>query len=137
MKNLSIRTYKPGTALSETHFFILNKGLNAGQPSKNPWCNCWVVTGDDLEDYYWLCYSLWKTGRFRHLLKGSVVPFIRLRDAQKLIASYHHVLEHKDNLRKIREALDLIQRQQDVQIRTYNNLEDLKMHLLYRYQKGV
>jgi hypothetical protein len=67
--NLSIRTYTPGQMITGFHFFIINRGMNSGRPGHTPNVNCFIAeaeTQDDLDRYYWLCYGLWITGKFKY-----------------------------------------------------------------------
>ncbi|MBL0744870.1 DUF6943 family protein [Chryseolinea lacunae] len=85
MQILNIKTHRISAAYKANHFFILSKGYNAGKPLDKPCPNCFVITTDSKEDkqkLFWICYSLWKAGRYIPLLVGSVIPFIRIRDVQ-------------------------------------------------------
>ena len=88
MSNFEIKTHKPGTTYQAPHFFILNKGNNSGKPLKNPCPNCFVITTETeelQERLFYMCLSL-KTARyFKFYLKGSVIPFITINDAKKVI----------------------------------------------------
>lgn len=84
MKTLKIKTFSLRSAHNSNHFFILSKGYNAGKPMENPCPNCFIVTADNEEHKYqlfWICYSLWKSGTFLRLLRGSVIPFLNIREA--------------------------------------------------------
>jgi len=88
MSNFEIKTHQNGRIYNKPHFFILNKGLNSGKPLEHPCPNCFVITTiseDTRESLYYLCLSL-KIGRyFGYYLKGSVIPFICISDAKKVI----------------------------------------------------
>jgi hypothetical protein len=90
MSTFQIKTHQPGRTYSSPHFFILNKGLNSGKPLENPCPNCFVITTltkAKRESLYYLCLSL-KIGQyFSYYLKGSVIPFICISDAKKVINS--------------------------------------------------
>jgi len=67
------------------HFFILNKGNNSGKPLTVPCPNCFVIWFQceaEKEQIYWLSYSLWQSKAFYPLLRGSVIPFVVLRDVK-------------------------------------------------------
>ncbi len=75
-------------AILQPHFFVLSKGLNSGKPLKTPCPNCFVITTKTEEDaafLYWLCWGLWQSKKFHHLLTGSVIPFIRLHEFKPFI----------------------------------------------------
>ncbi|GGK53304.1 MULTISPECIES: DUF6943 family protein [Flavobacteriaceae] len=88
MSTFEIKTYRSGRTYNLPHFFILSKGLNSGKPMNKPCPNCFVITThseDARESLFYLCLSL-KIGRFfGYYLKGSVIPFICISDAKKVI----------------------------------------------------
>lgn len=88
MQNFEIKTHQPGRTYKTPHFFILNKGLNSGKPLAKPCPNCFVVTTTTKakrESLFCLCLTL-KVGQyFSYYLKGSVIPFIGILDAKKVI----------------------------------------------------
>jgi hypothetical protein len=88
MLTYEIKTHRIGKTYNTPHFFILNKGLNSGKPMDQPCPNCFVVTtqsSEEREQLFYLCLSL-KTGQyFSYYLKGSVIPFICISDAKKVI----------------------------------------------------
>ena len=88
MSNFEIKTHQSGRTYNKPHFFILNKGLSSGKPLEHPCPNCFVITTaaePTRESLYYLCLSL-KTGQyFSYYLKGSVIPFICISDAKKVI----------------------------------------------------
>jgi len=72
-----------GTAYQQPHFFILNKGYNAGKPLPEYCANCFVFLADDEEDkdfHFYMFLGLWELKIFRPHLIGSVVEYIRLGD---------------------------------------------------------
>jgi hypothetical protein len=78
-----VKTYSSGKEPKNYHFYVLNKGENAGKPSLTPFANSFVVTSDDLkvaQMAYHACKALFITGRFKIYLRGSVVPFIVMKD---------------------------------------------------------
>lgn len=83
-----IKTHKLGRTYDKPHFFILNKGLNSGRPMNQPCPNCFVVvseTNAQRELLYYLCLSLQVGRYFKFYIKGSVIPFITIDDARKVI----------------------------------------------------
>ena len=88
MSNFEIKTHRIGRNYNAPHFFILSKGLNSGKPLDKPCPNCFVLTtasAESRESLYYLCLSL-KIGQyFSYYLKGSVIPFICISDAKKVI----------------------------------------------------
>jgi len=88
MSTYEIKTHRIGKTYNTPHFFILSKGLNSGRPMNQPCPNCFVITAASeptQESLYYLCLSL-KIGQyFSYYLKGSVIPFICISDAKKVI----------------------------------------------------
>jgi hypothetical protein len=88
MSNFEIKTHQIGRIYNAPHFFILSKGLNSGKPLDQPCPNCFVITTNSeatRESLYYLCLSL-KIGKYFHYyLKGSVIPFVCISDAKKVI----------------------------------------------------
>jgi hypothetical protein len=88
MSNFEIRTHQMGRTYNLPHFFILSKGLNSGRLMLQPCPNCFVITTGSKqtrESLFYLCQSL-KIGKYFHYyLKGSVIPFICISDAKKVM----------------------------------------------------
>lgn len=85
---MKIKTYK-GKLIQQPHFFILNKGMNTGSPNFKPYANCFVLlteTDEERSFYYWLCFALWQTGKFKPYLVGSVIPFIHISNIKTILA---------------------------------------------------
>ncbi len=64
------------------------RGLNSGRPSKKPNPNCFVLSTTSTEDkefFYWLLFGLWQSKAFHSYLRGSVIPFIIIKELQKII----------------------------------------------------
>ena len=78
------------TEYSETHFFILNKGLNSGKPLEKPCPNCFVCiceTEQERSQLFWLLFGLWQGKTFHPYLIGSVIPFIRIADVKNTLSN--------------------------------------------------
>jgi hypothetical protein len=89
MRNLSIKSHRQGVIYSMPHFFVLNKGNNSGKPLLDPCANCFVIQfqcEEEKEKTYWLSYSLWQSKAFYPLLRGSVIPFVVLRDVKSCLS---------------------------------------------------
>jgi hypothetical protein len=88
MLKSKIKTHKSGNKYQNEHFFILNKGNNAGKPLPEYCANCFVFIADNVEEkefYLYLFYGLWQRGLFRPFITGSAIPFIRLDDLLKVV----------------------------------------------------
>ena len=89
MSTFSIKSHRSSVVYSMPHFFILNKGNNSGKPLLAPCPNCFVIqckTDSEKEQLYWLAYSLWQSKAFYPLLRGSVIPFVVLRDLKSCLS---------------------------------------------------
>ena len=88
MSTYEIKTHRSGRTYNTPHFFILNKGLNSGKPMDQPCPNCFVITTNSektRESLFYLCLSLKIGNYFSYYLKGSVIPFICISDAKKVM----------------------------------------------------
>ncbi|MBL4905772.1 MAG: hypothetical protein JKZ00_07155 [Flavobacteriaceae bacterium] len=88
MSNFEIKTHRIGRTYNTPHFFILSKGLNSGKPLNQPCPNCFVLIAqseDQREQLFYVCLSLKVGNYFSYYLKGSVIPFICISDAKKVI----------------------------------------------------
>ena len=104
MSTFSIKSHRLGVVYSMPHFFILNKGNNSGKPLAVPCPNCFVIQfqcEEEKEKTYWLSYSLWQSKAFYPLLRGSVIPFVVLRDVKScLLDGLDKVNENPDKFEK-------------------------------------
>ena len=90
MLQSKIKTHKLGNKYEQPHFFILNKGRNAGKPSPDWFSNSFVFLADSEEErshFYYLCSALWQGKYFHQLLIGSVIEFIRI---DEFAVALHH-----------------------------------------------
>jgi hypothetical protein len=109
MSTFSIKSYRSGVVYNMPHFFILNKGNNSGKPCSAPCPNCFVIQfqcEEEKEQIYWLSYSLWQSKAFYPFLRGSVIPFIVLRDVKScLLDGLNKANEKPAQFEKAVEAL--------------------------------
>ncbi|MGL2986393.1 DUF6943 family protein [Flavobacterium sp. RSSA_27] len=137
MLHFLIKTHKPGTNYKQPHFFILNKGRNSGKPQKESFTNSFVIickTEAEVEDSFWIAFSLWKSKFWHQHLIGSVIPFIHLAEFQKEFISKSTQLmqEHEEHQKNI-EALKLLEQQEKRFNQNINLINDLRKVILYRY----
>ena len=88
MYNFNLKTYRPGNIQAPHYVFILSKGNHAGRPLKLRCANCMILetnSAEAKEFYYWLVYGLFQAQCFSPRLVGSVIPFIRIHDAECII----------------------------------------------------
>lgn len=128
MSTYEIKTHRTGRTYYKPHFFILNKGLNSGKPLEQSCPNCFVITtstDEERESLFYLCLSL-KYGRFFHYyLRGSVIPFICISDAKKVIqtAIQKYELEKlKPKVEKLKK-IDLFEENLKLQLKHISQLK--------------
>ena len=88
MQTLKIKTHRMPVEYETHHFYLLSKGYNAGKPLDKPCPNCFVIhaiSEREKEKLFWICYCLWKSGKYIPMLVGSVIPFIHIRDIEREI----------------------------------------------------
>lgn len=135
MKTIKIKTFHMNSSLNFPHFFLLSKGYNAGKPLEKPCPNCFIVTAENEEHKYqlfWICYCLWKSGAYLPMLRGSVIPFLNIRDAstavQKAIAAVEtRKKEFNTQITKLSQLTQL-EKQLTLQIKL---ISELKTSLAY------
>ena len=105
MKNFQIKTHQVGRSYPKPHFFILNKGLNSGKPYTAPVRNSYVVSTETIEQkeaLFHLSYMLLEARCFRFYLKGTVIPFICIKDVEKLLVKNSKYFGHEDFVTKLK-----------------------------------
>lgn len=122
-----LKSFNPKDKISNPHFFILNKGNNSGKPLVSPCPNCFVIqfsNEDEKEQVYWLLFCFWQSNGFCQYLRGSVIPFIVLRDIksciqenldkatinpaqfQKMVTSFQSINKIENQLKQNLKAID-------------------------------
>lgn len=82
----------PNKSILIPSFFIQTKGEHSGRPLKKPIPNCCAVYSE-IPNLYEIVFLLFKGKEFHPHVIGSVIPFIRLDDLQKVIdkgLNVHH-----------------------------------------------
>ena len=91
MLDFKIISHRQGVNYETPHFFILSKGNNSGKPSNTPWVNSFVCTSKSEKEskiLYWTAYFLFKNKSIHRLLRGSVIPFVSIREYKNEFRSY-------------------------------------------------
>jgi len=138
MHNFNIKSISRGSEIQKPHFFILNKGMNSGKPLQMPCPNCFVFiceTEQEREFYYWLIFGLWRSKSFLPYLRGSVIPFIILRDFYTSIQA--GTIEAKTNLEQFQKNIAVLKLLELKEKQFHENLrliEDVRKSIFYRYQ---
>jgi hypothetical protein len=137
MSTFNIKSHRSGVVYSMPHFFILNKGNNSGKPLSAPCPNCFVIQlqcEDEKEEIYWLLYSLWQSKAFYPLLRGSVIPFVVLRDVKScLLAGLNKANENPAQFEKAVEALRSLEALEKNYKQNLLLIANAKQMLFYKY----
>ena len=132
-----IKSYRPGVVYNMPHFFILNKGNNSGKPLTAPCPNCFVIQfkcEEEKEQIYWLLYSLWQSKAFYPLLRGSVIPFVVLRDVKScLLDGLNKVAENPTQFEKAVAALRSLEAMEKQYKQNLLLISNAKRMLFYKY----
>jgi hypothetical protein len=137
MSTFNIKSHRQGVVYSMPHFFILNKGNNSGKPLALPCPNCFVIqfkSEEEREQIYWLLYSLWQSKAFYPLLRGSVIPFVVLRDVKSCLLDGLNRLD--ENPVQFEKAVTALHSLEAMEIKFRQNImliQDAKRMLFYKY----
>lgn len=137
MCSFSIKSHRPVVVYSMPHFFILNKGNNSGKPLLAPCPNCFVLQfqcEEEKEQIYWLSYSLWQSKVFYPFLRGSVIPFVVLRDVKScLLDGLNKVNENPAQFEKSVAALRNLEAMEIKFRQNIKLVQEAKRMLFYKY----
>lgn len=137
MSTFSIKSYRSGVVYNMPHFFILNKGNNSGKPLSAPCPNCFVIQfqcEEEKEHIYWLSYSLWQSKTFCPFLRGSVIPFIVLRDIKScLLDGMEKVAKNPAQFEKAVAALRSLEAMEKQYKQNLILISQAKQMLFYKY----
>jgi hypothetical protein len=102
-----VKTYVLDKNYNDNCFFILNKGYNAGKPSKEYFINSFVVVVENKKDFdflYYAAFALYKVNFWKRFFYGSVIEFLRIGDFKR---EFYNAVS-KVNQSKIDEFIKLI-----------------------------
>lgn len=132
-----LKSYNPKEEIRNPHFFILNKGYNSGKPLISPCPNCFSIqftNNQDKEQVFWLLFCLWQSNAFYPFLRGSVIPFVVLRDMKLCInENLNRATNKPGQFQKMIESFQAINK---VEIQLKQNLkaiEKAKKMLLFQF----
>ena len=132
-----LKSFSQKSEIKKPHFFILNKGNNSGKPLTAPCANCFVIqfqNETEKEQVYWLLYSLWQSNAFYPFLRGSVIPFIVLRDVKScLTAALNKVDENPAQFEKAVAALQSLEAMEKQNKQNLLLISQAKRMLFYKY----
>ena len=132
-----LKSYNLNVEISKPHFFILNKGNNSGKPLISPCPNCFSIQfnrNQDKEQVFWLLFCLWQSNAFYPFLRGSVIPFVVLRDMKSCInENLNKAVSKPGQFQKMVESFQAIN---NVEIQLKQNLkaiEKAKRMLIFQF----
>lgn len=137
--NFIIKTHTKDTQYNKPCLFLLNKGLNSGKPQKEPFSNSFVIifeNQEDVDNVFFISYSLWKTKFWHQFLIGSVIPFLRLQEFKKEFNQKINALmqEHEKHKKSV-AALKLLEEKENQFLKNLNLISDLRKAIIYQYIK--
>jgi hypothetical protein len=137
--NFIIKTHTKDTQYNKPCLFLLNKGLNSGKPQKEPFTNSFVIifeNQDDVDNVFFISYSLWKTKFWHQFLIGSVIPFLRLKEFKKEFNQKVNALmqEHEKHKKSV-AVLKLLEEKENQFLKNLNLISDLRKAIIYQYIK--
>ena len=132
-----LKSYSLKSEIKKPHFFILNKGNNSGKPLSAPCPNCFVIQFQneiEKEQVYWLLYSLWQSKAFYPFLRGSVIPFVVLRDIKLcLLDGVEKVAKNPAQFEKAVAALRSLEAMEKQNKQNLLLISQAKRMLFYKY----
>ena len=141
MKAIRIITYRPGMNYSTHVLFILSKGLNAGKPLAQPCPHCFAVEFSSAEDAFRfrsLCLILMQSHIFSQYLKGSVIPFLTIRDFRSIISRYFVLVDNLPaQFGHLVEVLANIEEQEQKNRSILNLLSQYRMALIADFTRQI
>ena len=132
-----LKSYNQKSEIKKPHFFILNKGNNSGKPLTAPCANCFVIQFQneiEKEQVYWLMYSLWQSNAFYPFLRGSVIPFVVIRDVKSCLSAALNKVD--ENPAQFEKAVAVLQGLEAMEKQNKQNLlliSQAKRMLFYKY----
>ena len=137
--NFIIKTHTKDTQYNKHCLSLLNKGLNSGKPQKEPFTNSFVIifeNQEDVDNIFFISYSLWKTKFWHQFLIGSVIPFLRLQEFKKEFNQKVNALmqEHEKHKKSV-AALKLLEEKENQFLKNLNLISDLRKAIIYQYIK--
>ena len=110
---------------------------NAGKPLRQPCPNCFIIYCKDeneVENYYWTFFSLWKSKFFHRFLCGSVIDMLRITDLKKiLIEKVQPNFENFEKNQILIERLKTVEKLNSEYSRRVQVLEKLRHQLIYHF----
>ena len=141
MEAIRIISYRAGMIFSSNAIFILSKGLNAGKPLAKPCRNCFAVefrVGEDAIRFKSLCQILLQSQVFSQYLKGSVIPFISIRDFRSIVSRYAELVDNLPaEFSHLVEVLSTIEQQEQRNRSMLSLLSQCRMALIADFTRRI
>ena len=141
MEAICIISYRAGMIFSSNAIFILSKGLNAGKPLAKPCPNCFAVefrTLEDVERFKSLCQILLQSQVFSQYLKGSIIPFLSIRDFRSIVCRYAELVDNLPaEFSHLVEVLSTIEQQEQRNRSMLSLLSQCRMALIADFTRRI
>ncbi|CAN1532333.1 hypothetical protein MCERE19_01427 [Spirosomataceae bacterium] len=132
MSKFNIKTFIPGSEISDFQIFFLSKGLNAGKPLEAPCPNCFVFKCESMEQvklYKSIGYILWRKQSYIPYLTGSVIPFIRIDDFREIFSLGIEQIKDNSRLTQILTQLQAFEELEKAYIKNLSLIQEAKKAL--------
>ena len=141
MRAVRIVTHRPDAVYLANVVFILSKGNNAGKPLNKACQNCFAVEFEQIEDverFKSLCQILLQSQVFSQYLKGSVIPFISIRDFRSIVSRYLELVNNlPDGFSHLVEVLSAIAEQEQKNRSMLSLLSQCRMALIADFTRRI
>ena len=141
MEAIRIITHRAAAVYSPNVIFILSKGLNAGKPLANPCSNCFAIefrVAEDAFRFRSLCQILLQSQIFYPYLKGSVIPFLSIRDFRSIVSRYTGLVDKLPaGFTHLVEALTTIEEQEQKSRSMLSLLSQYRMALIADFTRRI
>ena len=132
-----LKSYNPKKEIRNPHFFILNKGNNSGKTLLSPCPNCFSIQfncNQDKEQVFWLLFCLWQANAFYPFLRGSVIPFVVLRDMKSFInENWQRAANQPKQFQNMIEFFQAINKVENQLKQNLKAIDKAKRMLLYQF----
>lgn len=126
---MKIKRFNPSKKKEgENVFYIQSHGFNAGKPLKKPILNSWEIE-TDFNNAFEVCFVVFNSKILNNYIRGSVIPFLSLREYKKIILPFiSNPLRQDENVLKKLNAIqniDLVLLQNEKQKKIYTEMKIL------------
>lgn len=126
---MTIHRFNPLKAKKENSFFIQSHGLHAGKPLRNPIPNSWQID-TEVNNAFELCFMVYNSRFLKNYLRGSVIPFLSIREYKKVIEPiFKSEIQNEIIIQKKLKALELIDSMLQAEIKKQKYFNEMKITL--------